>query len=79
MLSEAPPFPNLITYLWIWFWEIHNGCGSNGWGPAEITWRDLSAWSELTGNFLEPWECAALMQLSASYVRIRSAKKPGAT
>lgn len=52
------------------------GCASNGWGPSEIAWRDLQAWAEMTGNAPEPWECAALMRLSASYVRVRAAKKP---
>ena len=75
LIPDAPPFPDALEYLWRYFADILNGCGSNGWGPPEITWRDLQAWSEMTGNTIEPWECAALMRLSAVYVRINSAKK----
>lgn len=52
------------------------GCASNGWGPSEIAWCDLQAWAAMTGNMPEPWECEALMRLSASFVRIRTPKKP---
>lgn len=53
-----------------------NGCPSNGWGPTEIGWRDLQAWSEMTDTPLAHWECGALLRLSVTYVRVRSEKKP---
>lgn len=76
-MPDGPPFPEPVGYLWSWFAEILNGCGSSGWGPPEVTWRDLLAWSMMTGNILMPWESAALIHLSVVYVRVRSEKKPG--
>jgi hypothetical protein len=75
-IAKAPAFPEALRYLWHFFAEILNGCASSGWGPREITWRDLAAWSAMTGNSLKLWECRALMALSAVFVRVNQPKKP---
>lgn len=66
---HQPALPDLLSYLWEWFPEILNGCSSSGWSAPTITWCDLEAWSRLTGNVPEPWECRALMRLAAAYAR----------
>jgi hypothetical protein len=78
---SGPQCPEALVYLWHWFLEIMGGCAS-GFGPTAITWRDLEAWTFLTGIRLEPWEVAAILRLSNTYQRVRSAemkpKKGGA-
>lgn len=54
----------MLGYLWGWFCEIIGGVGLNGFGPSTITWADLTAWSALIGETLEPWESRCLVNLS---------------
>lgn len=63
MIPEAPAFPDILDYLWRFYGEVSLGIASNGMGPAQITWRDVAAWTWLTGNVLEPWEARCLVQL----------------
>lgn len=39
-----------------------------GMGVVPISWREIAAWSEMTGVVLDPWEARLLRQLSAAYV-----------
>lgn len=43
--------PVLFLDVWTWFIELHNTRGSNGFGMNPITYCEIKAWSELTGNF----------------------------
>lgn len=43
-----------ISYLWPLFCEIKNSCEN------VITFRDIKAYCELTGEILEPWEVRAI-------------------
>lgn len=62
--EDEPEFPFALVHLWNWFNELMAGSGEG------IRWRDLQAWSEMTGNQPEPWETAALMRLSSTYAAI---------
>jgi len=55
--------PDLI-YLWNWFVELLGGSSGGGSGPAIIAWVDVKAWSEMTGEVVEPWEVRLMMRLS---------------
>lgn len=61
--SDTPQLPDPISYLWFWFLEILGGLDSGGMGVATVSWSNLKAWVDLTGNDLEPWEVSALIRL----------------
>ena len=63
--SSEPEFPDALDYLWEWFWDALDGCPANGMVPVSIGWCDLSAWCELTGERLEPWEARLILRLSS--------------
>lgn len=64
--------PAPLAYLWNRFVEIMEGASGGGMGPATITWTDLAAWGDLTGEAQEPWECRLLMRLSVLRAEIAS-------
>jgi hypothetical protein len=71
-VSNWPSFPDRLSYLWEWFWQIISGCRTNGMTPATIGWRDLDAWQRQMDVRLEPWEAAILVELGARRAAILS-------
>lgn len=68
------PVPHLVEYLLEIGPVVPAGMGA---GPIE--WRDIAAWSDLTGTALEAWEARLLRRLSADYLaESRLAEKPEA-
>ena len=63
--DDEPEFPDALMYLWNWFGEILDGCVPTGMAPLSIGWRDLSAWCDLTGEGLEPWEARLIVRLAS--------------
>lgn len=59
----VPPLPPAITYLWRTFMRLHTRRQSTGMGPARIGWSELSAFQQMTGTRLSPWEIGLLEQL----------------
>jgi hypothetical protein len=57
------------------FAEIVQGVGSNGFGPALITWESLRAWCGLTGERLQSWEARALVRLGYARAAIEGEKQ----
>ena len=68
---SRPPFPDRLDYLWGWFVEIGYGL-DQGYGPAIVTWRVLSAWSDQMDVKLLPWEARALVRLGVLRASIQS-------
>lgn len=71
----GPAFPALLAYVWEWFVEIRAGIAPNGMAPIAIGWRDLAAWSDLTGERLRPWEVRLLIRLSMLCAEIDSERQ----
>lgn len=65
LAEPAPPFPWPIEYLWNWFCEIMDGVAANGMTAPILTWEGIATWAQLMGLDPEPWECRALIRLSA--------------
>lgn len=62
-VDDAAVCPEALVYLWDHFREVSMGLGSNGFGPALVTWEALRAWSEFMAVALEPWEAKVLVTL----------------
>lgn len=70
MLDEgkSPIFPdNPASYLSDWLFDIGPSV-AGGMGEAPIGYRDMQAWSEITGVELLPWEARILRRLSGAYL-----------
>lgn len=54
--SGAPP--DELSYLWDWYIDLHRRRGHDGFSGRRvaITYREIAAWSKLTGAEVEPWE-----------------------
>jgi len=75
---EGPRCPEELQYLWRWFWDLASGISSGGFGPAVVTWSDLSAWCALRRCDLQPWEATVIVnlgQLRASIALEKASKK----
>lgn len=53
---RVDPLPKVISPIWNAFIAMHDARGSNGHAPNAITWQDIAAWQQVSGNALTPWE-----------------------
>lgn len=74
VVPEGPPFPELLDYLWDWFTSLSLGIGISGMAPPVVTWVDVAAWRQQTGEIVEPWEARALVALGALRAGIAAEK-----
>jgi hypothetical protein len=51
-----------------WFHDLDNARGSNGFGPAPISYSELLAWTQLSGVKPASWEIRALRLLDNLYL-----------
>jgi hypothetical protein len=58
-------YPPELDYLKRWLFELHGRSGASNAGLAPLSWTQLNAWIEATGNIVHPWEKRALMELDA--------------
>jgi hypothetical protein len=63
---EIPPD---LVYLWSWFTELSSTRGG-GWGPSPITYMEIKAWAELTGNCPDVWEVSVLKAMDNKYLEM---------
>lgn len=59
--------PDALAYLWEWFIELSAARGASMSGLAAITYRDVEAWSRLTGRVLDQLELSAIMHLDVAF------------
>lgn len=65
---DQPILDDLISHVWVWFLDLHRVRGNTGFGPATITYSDISCWSKLLGIELRVWEIKALCLLDKAYI-----------
>ncbi len=60
--------PETAYHLWEWFHELSAARHYDDGRPKAITFADIKAWSELTGEKPDPWEVATLRAMDDAYV-----------
>lgn len=55
---EGEPIPGIVSHVWDWFIEL-----SNARGEGAISYSEIKAWVELTGNQLTPFELKLIKKL----------------
>lgn len=68
ILAEAPELPPGCGSLWGDFMSLHTTRGSNGFGPARISFSDIDAYQRIRRVTLEPWEIDAIRRADAAYI-----------
>jgi hypothetical protein len=64
--------------VWEWYVALSNTRGSSGFGPNPIGWRDIEAWSAVTGIHPAPFEVECLMEIECAYLEaITNGRKKG--
>ena len=53
---RTEPLPKLVEPVWNAFCAMHDAWGSNGYAPNAVTWQDIAAWQQVSGQALTPWE-----------------------
>jgi hypothetical protein len=59
--------PPEIAHVWNWFRELSAARGEGFSGPGNIGYRDISAWSQLTGSFPSPAEVRLLISMDNAW------------
>lgn len=57
-----------VAYLVGVFFELNSGRGEGMSGPLALSWADIKAWSELTGERLRPWQVRQVRVLDVEYL-----------
>jgi hypothetical protein len=70
----GPECPEHLEYVWGWFCDLHQACGSNGFGSNPIGFLDIYAWSHLTGVSPTPFEVGCIRRLDGVYLQALSEK-----
>ena len=70
-LDEAE-IPKEATHVWQWFLELHSARGGNGFGANPISYTEMAAWSEITGNRPRQHEWMALRMLDSVYLEMEA-------
>lgn len=65
------PFPDLLAHIWSAFMELHSARPSGAMGPSVLTYEGIKAWMECTGQWLAPWEVAAVKRLDRVWAKIQ--------
>lgn len=68
MLADAPVLPAGAEQLWRDFMALHLTRGSNGFGPARISFGDLDAYQRVQGVKLPAWQVDAIRRADSAYL-----------
>jgi hypothetical protein len=66
---QGPPFPELMEYVWSAFISLHPARGQGFNGPLPLSYTEIAAWQQLTGNQLSTWEVGVIKKLDSIYMR----------
>jgi hypothetical protein len=64
---QGPEYPEHLLYLVGWMRSLVGRSGVGVSGAAPLSYREVLAWSALTGNSPSPWDVDALMVLDSVY------------
>ena len=74
-LANAPTLPDGCAALWTDFMTLRGMAGSNGFGPARITFHDIDGYQRVARFRFQPWEIEAIRRADSAYIELRSKEK----
>jgi hypothetical protein len=69
--GQIPDPPERLMYLFSHFTALSRARGTTGFGPAPITYHDISAYRRVVGFHPLPWEVDVLMALDSAWFEVR--------
>jgi hypothetical protein len=73
-LAEAPILASHLAGLWMFFCELSEARGGNGFGVNPIGWSEFHSWQQLTRTRLAPWEVRAIRAVDRVFIRVMGQK-----
>jgi hypothetical protein len=67
---ESPPFPEELEFVWATFLELNSTRGVGMSGPLPLSYQEMKAWLELTGEVLTPYEVEAIKRIDKVYMKV---------
>lgn len=67
---NLPEFPSLLISIWRIFIDLSNSRSQGFSGGGPITYEQMKAYSEITGNNIGPVEAEIIQRLDKEYLRI---------
>lgn len=67
-LEDEPAIPACVETAWVWFFELNRARSGTGLGINPLSYAEISAWSELTGNRPAPFELRVIRALDEVYL-----------
>ena len=67
---KLPDFPEALSYVWRIFISLSNTRGQGFSGGSPITFEQMKAYMDLTGNYIGPKEVDVILKLDREYLRI---------
>ena len=64
----GPPIPRAVAHVWEWFIELGNARTRTESGPGPISFLEIKAWADLTGNVPTPEETRLIKRLDVAYL-----------
>ena len=65
LLKNVPKIPEGMRYLVDWYYELQSS--------EPLNYREIQAWSEVTGKHIKPWEAELLASIDRILWRIINA------
>ena len=65
---KTPELPVGYEWHWLRFWELSSGRQHSANGPLPLSWADISAWSELMGETVEPDDLVIFRAMDAAFI-----------
>jgi hypothetical protein len=73
---KAPVLPPEAVHVWNAFVQLSSARTSNGFGPDPVTFTEVAAYVDLTGDVLDPWEIEAIREMDHAFLVSAAESKP---
>lgn len=67
-LIQEPEVPEEGEHLWEWFWHLSGRRMQGMDGPLALTYPEIRAWSEMTGEIVLREEVAVILSMDDGYL-----------
>lgn len=68
VLIQEPDIPEEGEHLWEWFWRLSGRRVQGMDGPLALTYPEIRAWSEMTGEIVLREEVAVILSMDDGYL-----------
>lgn len=73
-LASIQEIPACLEHIWQWFWQLHSTRQSGMNGPLPLSYQEIKAWLELTGQAIYSSEIQIIRQLDNVYLNFSHKK-----